>query len=85
MKDSPGASRGRATTLALIIASGLALGLGIVVAVIVASGPRKETITTTRPTTITVTKTVHAPNSVERLLRRVRRLAGPGGVPLPLP
>jgi hypothetical protein len=79
-----GAPSGRATTIGLIITSGLALGLGIVVAVIVASGPQKETVTRTRSTTITVTTTIQAPNSLERLLRPLRRLA-PGGEPLPFP
>ena len=39
--EPPSSSPGRATRIALIIASGVALGLGIVVAVIVASGPQK--------------------------------------------
>jgi len=81
-------SPGRATRIALIIASGLALGLGVVVAVIIASGPQKETVTSTLPTTTTVTATTTVsppPSAVERALRRLQRLARPGGVPLPLP
>ena len=89
VEEPPSSSPGRATRIALIIASGVALGLGIVVAVIVASGPQKETITKTVPTTTTVaaTRTVdQVPNSVERLLHRLQRLAGPGGgFPFPLP
>ena len=94
--EPPGPRPSRRTTIALIIASGFALGLGVVVAVFVASGPQKETITKTTttesvstfPTTITVTTTrtiSQVPDAVERALRRLRRLAGPGGGPLPLP
>jgi hypothetical protein len=81
-------SPGRATRIALIIASGLALGLGVVVAVIVASGPQKETVTTTVPTTtttVTATTTVSQASAFDRALRRLQRLARPGGGPLPLP
>ena len=86
--EPPSSSAGRATRIALIIASALALGLGVVVAVIVASGPQKETVTSTFPTTTTVTATTTVsptPGPVERALRRLQRLARPGGGPLPLP
>ena len=66
----------------MIIASGLALGLGVVVAGIVASGPQKETVTRT----VTETTTVGHASAVEQTLRRLQRLARPGGEPLlPLP
>jgi hypothetical protein len=58
------------------------------VAVIVVSGPQKETVTSTVPTTTTVTATTtvsQPPSAIERALRRLQRLARPGGGPLPLP
>ena len=91
MEDSPRLRPGRATTIGLVVAAGLALGLGIVVAVFVTSGPQRQTITktttavSTLPVTTTVTATRLAPDPVEQALRRLRRLAGPDGGPLPLP
>ena len=57
LEKEPGGAGGWRSRLPLIAASAIALGLGVALAVIIASGPRKETVTRTTTSVKTTTPT----------------------------